>query len=69
MSKQAVIYLLCHLAAVIGPLVTLRMCLSLGPPPFGIGAFWLSAVGGLWCAAWMIAGRLYVMRHGTGRKV
>jgi len=68
MSKQAAIYLVCHLLAVLGPLVTLRMCLTPGPLPLGIGAFWIGAIGGLWCAAWMIAGRMYVMRHGTGYK-
>lgn len=68
MSKQAAIYLLCHLVAALGPLVTLRMCLTPGPLSLGIGAFWIGVIGGLWCAAWMIVGRLYVMRNGTGYK-
>lgn len=68
MSKQTAIYILCHMLAVLGPLVTLRLCLTPGPLPFGLHAFWLGAAGGLWCAAWMIAGRLYIIRHGTGQK-
>lgn len=53
MSKQAAIYILCHM-------------LALGALPFGSSAFWPGVASGLWCAAWMITGRLYVMRHGTG---
>ena len=66
MSKQAAIYLLCNLIGVLGPLYTLRLVLHPGELPFGPGAFWLGILGGLWCAAWMIGSRLYVMRHGTG---
>ena len=62
MSKQAAIYLLCHLLGALGPLYTLRLALSPGDLPFGLGAFVLGALGGLWCAAWMIGSRLYVMR-------
>ena len=71
MSKQAAIYILCNLIGVLGPLYTLRLALSPGDLPFGLGAFGLGAfvigaLGGLWCAAWMIGSRIYVMRHGAG---
>lgn len=66
MSKQAAIYLLCNLLGALGPLYTLRLALSPGDLPFGLGAFVIGALGGLWCAAWMIGSRIYVMRHGTG---
>lgn len=67
MSKQALIYLLCNILGALGPLYTLRLALSPGDLPLGLGAFVVGALGGLWCAAWMIGSRIYVMRHGTGR--
>ena len=66
MSKQAAIYILCNLIGALGPLYTLRLVLSPGDLLFGLGAFAVGAVGGIWCAAWMIGGRIYVMRHGAG---
>ena len=64
-NMQTAIYILCNLIGVLGPLYTLRLVLAPGEMPFGLGAFSVGIVGGLWCAAWKIGSRIYVMRHGT----
>jgi len=59
--NAAIIYTICQIIGVLGLLVSFNVAVF--AHWHQLPAFWIGAAGCIWCAAWMIAGRIYVMRH------
>ena len=63
MSKQALIYALCHLIGIAAIPVAILFVAHSDKAPNGIV---LGYITGAWIAGWVIAGRHYIIKNGTG---